>query len=97
TSFPKNTLSRAVSRLEKLKLVARSEDAGDRRVQPLKLTRKGRAVLDEALPRFVGLEEKMLSPLTLMERETLSTLLAKVVLAMFDSDAGAAASPDDEE
>ena len=90
TLFPKNTLSRAVTRLESLKLVARSADAGDRRVQPLKLTRKGRLLLEEALPRFVGLEETMLASLTLVERETLSNLLAKVVLAMFHSDAGEA-------
>lgn len=97
TLFPKNTLSRAVTRLEALKLVTRSADAGDRRVQPLKLTRKGRALLEEALPRFVGLEEEMLAPLSLVERETLSNLLAKVVLAMFHSDAGATARADDED
>ena len=97
TLFPKNTLSRAVTRLESLELVARSADEGDRRVLPLKLTRKGRLLLDEALPRFVDLEEKLLAPLTLVERETLSNLLAKVVLAMFHSDAGAAAADREED
>jgi MarR family transcriptional regulator, temperature-dependent positive regulator of motility len=47
-------------------------------------------VFDEALPRFVALEEEMLAPLSLVERETLSALMAKVVLAMFNGDAAPA-------
>jgi DNA-binding MarR family transcriptional regulator len=86
TAFPKNTLSRAVSRLTKLGLIARGADAVDRRFQPLALTAAGRALLDEALPRFVALEEEMLAPLSLIERETLAALMAKVVLGMFDAD-----------
>lgn len=86
TAFPKNTLSRAVGKLEKLGLIARGTGAQDRRAQPLSLTSKGRAVLDEAVPHFVALEQEMLTPLSLVEREQLSTLMAKVVLAMFHAD-----------
>lgn len=89
TAFPKNTLSRAVSRLVKLGLVSRGQDSIDRRVQPLSLTPAGKALLDEAMPRFVALEEEMLQPLSLVERETLSMLMAKVVLGMFHEDAEA--------
>jgi DNA-binding MarR family transcriptional regulator len=85
TAFPKNTLSRAVNRIAKLGLIRRREGATDRRQQNLTLTARGRAWFDEALPRFVALEEEMLSPLTLVERETLSALMAKVVLSMFDA------------
>lgn len=85
TAFPKNTLSRAVNRIAKLGLIARSEARSDRRQQNLTLTPAGQALLDEAIPRFMALEEEMLSPLTLVERETLSVLMAKVVLSMFDS------------
>ena len=91
TAFPKNTLSRAVARLEGLGLIARREGAEDRRAQPLTLTPDGRGVLDEAMPRFVALEQEMLAPLSLVEREQLSTLMAKVVLAMFN---GEDAAPD---
>ena len=87
TAFPKNTLSRAVNRIAKLGLLRRSEGATDRRQQKLSLTARGRAVFDEALPRFVALEAEMLAPLTLIERETLSTLMAKVMLSMFDASA----------
>ena len=84
TAFPKNTLSRAVNRIAKLGLIARSEGENDRRQQNLTLTPVGRAVLDEAVPRFVALEAEMLAPLSLVEQETLSALMARVVLAMFD-------------
>lgn len=93
TAFPKNTLSRAVNRIAKLGLIQRSAGATDRRQQNLTLTPQGRALLDAAVPRFVALEAEMLSPLTLVEQETLSALMAKVMLAMFDSSADARSSP----
>lgn len=83
TGFPKNTLSRAVNRLVKLGMILRTISSDDRRVQMLTLTPSGRVVYDEALPRFVALENEMLAPLSLIERETLSNLMAKVVLSMF--------------
>ncbi|WP_298923755.1 MarR family winged helix-turn-helix transcriptional regulator [uncultured Ramlibacter sp.] len=95
TAFPKNTLSRAVNRIAKLGLIRRMEGATDRRQQKLSLTPKGRAVLDKAMPRFRALEAEMLAPLSLVEQETLSALMAKVVLAMFDGavDDRASANP----
>lgn len=87
TAFPKNTLSRAVNRIADLGLIQRSADETDRRQQILTLTAAGRALYEEALPRFVALEEEMLAPLSLVERETLSALMAKVVLSMFDDSA----------
>lgn len=93
TAFPKNTLSRAVNRLAKLGLIARSEARTDRRQQNLTLTPAGQAILDEAIPRFMALEEEMLSTLSLVERETLSVLMAKVVLSMFDSQLQPSAEP----
>lgn len=84
TAFPKNTLSRAVNRLAKLGLITRKADGTDRRAQNLALTPAGQAIYDEALPRFAGLEQEMLAPLNLVEREMLSMLLAKVVTAMFN-------------
>ncbi len=86
TAFPKNTLSRAVNRLLKLGYIARKADGDDRRMQILTLLPAGRAIYDEALPRFAGMEQEMLAPLSLVEREMLSMLLAKVVLATFGTD-----------
>ena len=88
TAFPKNTLSRAVNRISKLGLIRRNEDGNDRRQHNLTLTPQGRALFDEAMPRFSALETEILAPLSLVEQETLSALMAKVVLAMFDSSTG---------
>jgi MarR family transcriptional regulator, temperature-dependent positive regulator of motility len=90
TAFPKNTLSRAVNDLIRLGHVERRTDAVDRRQQFLSLSASGRAIFEEALPRFVALEQEMLAPLSLIERETLSTLMAKVVLSMFHAESDTA-------
>lgn len=84
TAFPKNTLSRAVNRIARLGLIKRRAGSADRRQQNLNLTPRGRAIFDEALPRFAALEAAMLASLSLVERETLSALMAKVLLSMFD-------------
>lgn len=96
TAFPKNSLSRAVSRLLGRRLIVRRTDAIDRRQQFLSLSTSGRSLINEALPRFVALEEEMLAPLDLVERETLSALMAKVVLAMFHAPPTHAAEPPSE-
>ena len=82
-AFPKNTLSRAVNRLIRLRHLTRRESPEDRRQQVLSLSASGRAIFREALPRFVELEREMLSPLTPAEQGLLSDLMAKVVMAMF--------------
>lgn len=84
SGFPKNTLSRAIHKLVGLGLIDRAEDSGDRRRVVLTLTESGRALFDEALPRFVGFEHMMLEALTPEESATLSSLMAKLVQASSD-------------
>lgn len=93
TAFPKNTLSRAVKRIAKLGLIERRSAPNDRRQQNLTLTARGRAILEESVPRFVALEAEMLAPLSLVERETMQALMAKVMLTMFEHDTQAPAEP----
>lgn len=78
--FPKNTLSRAIHNLVRRGLVERAARKDDRRSYDLRLTARGQAIYDEALPYFVQLQEDMLRALTPAERERLSVLLAKVVM-----------------
>jgi len=80
SGFPKNTLSRAIARLEALGLIVRSRAPGQGRSQALRLSEAGRALFEEALPAFVAHERTILASLTEDERATLSRLLAKVVL-----------------
>ena len=81
--FPKNTLSRAIASLEKRGLLTRRRHPTDKRSWLLSLTADGRRIFEETLPRFVHVQEEMLKPLTARERETLSVLLAKIVLNTF--------------
>lgn len=81
--FPKNTLSRVIKALEQRGLVRRERHPTDRRSFLLTLTRSGRRIFTETLPHFVHLQNQMLKALTRQERETLSVLLAKIVMQTF--------------
>lgn len=81
SGFPQNTLSRATQKLVGLGLIERSSDHADRRRNVLRLTKAGRNLFDESLPRFVDYEHMMLEALDETERETLSGLMAKLVMA----------------
>jgi MarR family transcriptional regulator, temperature-dependent positive regulator of motility len=77
--FPKNTLSRAIQKLLRRKLIRRAADPRDRRSYVLRLTAEGRRIFDETLLPMVEREQRMLSALTPQEQQTLSTLLARLV------------------
>jgi DNA-binding MarR family transcriptional regulator len=79
SGFPKNTISRAIQKLLRRRLVRRATDAGDRRSFELRLTPAGSRIFDETMPFMVAREETMLSALTTEERKTLSHLLARMV------------------
>lgn len=80
SGFPKNTLSRAIGQLEKRGLILREHLPGGGRNQPLRLSDEGRALFDESVSAFEQFEKLMLDALTEAEQETLSDLLAKIVL-----------------
>lgn len=80
SGFPKNTLSRAIQRLESLELIERRTAPGLGRNQPLRLSAAGWKLFNESVPVFVEHERRMLSALTEEELATLSRLMAKIVL-----------------
>ena len=81
SGFPKNTLSRAINRLEKMDLIkARKKPPGGRRRQALHLSDKGWALFNETRPAFEAQEKRMLKSLSPGERQMLFELLSKVVL-----------------
>lgn len=81
SGFPRNTLSRAISRLEELDLIVRAHLPGGGRNQPLGLTEAGWRLFEESLPAFRNFEMMMLSALSPEEQDTLADLLAKIVCA----------------
>jgi DNA-binding MarR family transcriptional regulator len=78
TGLPKNSLSRAVNRLEDWGFVARRSDSGDRRRAKLTLTEDGRAFHDAVLPALADRMDRMFDCLSAEERETLSALMLRV-------------------
>ena len=77
--FPKNTISRAIQKLLRRRLIRRATDARDRRSYVLRLTPEGRRILDETVPPMVAWEKRMLSALNRDEQTVLSKLLARLV------------------
>ena len=79
SGFPKNSLSRAIAKLETDKYIKRQQDREDKRQQSLFLTSRGQKLFDKTLPAFEQREEQLLDALSEIEQKQLSTLLAKMV------------------
>ena len=97
SGFPKNTLSRAIKRLELMGLIeARNKVPGSGRRQALRLSEKGWSIIDETRPVFEAQENRMLETLSDGERQILSELMSKVVIAAQDwsGELPSAAMPD---
>ena len=69
TRTHKSTISRAVTALMGRQLVERVENEDDRREYRLRLTRKGKALYEELIPRLLRREQEILSCLSAQERQ----------------------------
>lgn len=78
TRTHKSTISRAVTSLLERELIERVENEDDRREFRLRLTRKGRGLYHELVPRLKRKEQEILSCLTEREREQLAAVLGKI-------------------
>jgi len=78
TRTHKSTISRAVTALMERQVVERVENAEDRREFRLRLTRKGRALYEELIPRLLRREQEILSCLSAQERRDFAALLGKI-------------------
>jgi DNA-binding MarR family transcriptional regulator len=78
TRTHKSTISRAVTALMKRQMIERVENAADRREFRLRLTRKGKTLYEELIPRLLRKEQEILSCLSAPERRQLALLLGKV-------------------
>jgi DNA-binding MarR family transcriptional regulator len=78
TRTHKSTISRAVTALMERQIVERVENTEDRREFRLRLTRKGRALYEELIPRLLRKEQDILSCLTAGERKVFAALLGKI-------------------
>jgi DNA-binding MarR family transcriptional regulator len=78
TRTHKSTISRAVTALMQRQLVERVENEADRREFRLRMTRKGRALYQELIPRLLRREQQILSCLSAPERREFARLLGKL-------------------
>src|SRR5476651_852033 len=78
TRTHKSTISRAVTTLMKRQLVERVENADDRREFALRMTRKGKALYEELIPRLLRKEQEILSCLSAAERKDFALMLGKI-------------------
>jgi len=78
TRTHKSTISRAVTALMQRQLVERVENADDRREFALRLTRKGRTLYEELIPRLLRKEREIMSCLTADERANFALALGKI-------------------
>ena len=78
TRTHKSTISRAVTALMKRQLVERVENKDDRREFALRMTRKGKALYHELIPRLKRKEQQILSCLSAQQRTDFALLLGKI-------------------
>ncbi|MBZ9747209.1 MarR family transcriptional regulator [Mesorhizobium sp. CO1-1-7] len=79
TMVTSGAMTNRLDRLEKAGLILRAPHPNDRRGIVVRLTKKGLALIDEAVAAHVANEHEILSGLTQTERETLSHLLEKLI------------------
>jgi DNA-binding MarR family transcriptional regulator len=78
TRTHKSTISRAVTALMQRQIVERVENADDRREFALRLTRRGKTLYEELIPRLKRREQEILSCLSAQERREFVHLLGKI-------------------
>jgi DNA-binding MarR family transcriptional regulator len=82
TRTHKSTISRAVTALMKRQLVERVENEDDRREFALRMTRKGKALYQQLIPRLLRKEQDILSCLSARERKDFAGMLGKIETAL---------------
>ena len=78
TRTHKSTISRAVTALMSRQLVERVENEDDHREFQLRMTRKGKALYEELIPRLKRKERQILSCLSAQERKDFALVLGKI-------------------
>jgi DNA-binding MarR family transcriptional regulator len=75
-------LTKRIDRLEQAGLVARRPDPKDRRGTLVRLTHRGKRVVDRALEAHLANEERLLSSLSASDRQALDDLLRKLLVSL---------------
>jgi DNA-binding MarR family transcriptional regulator len=82
TLLSSSGMTKRLDRMEDAALIKRRPDPHDRRGTLVRLTRRGKSVIDRAVETHVENEEHLLGALTAAERRTLDALLRTLVLRL---------------
>lgn len=88
-AMDKSKVSRAASRLELAGLIAKAEDARDRRLVALTLTERGRAVMADLVPLARDFEARLMARLAPEDRAALARILRAITAEGADARAPA--------
>lgn len=78
-AFDRSTLGHVLARLEAKGLIQRKGGGEDRRVKRLRITRRGKALLDRIESAVERAQQRILAPLAPAERRDFMALLTKLV------------------
>jgi DNA-binding MarR family transcriptional regulator len=79
-------MTNRIDRLEEAGLVVRRPDPSDRRATLVRLTPKGKTLIDAAASKHVANEERLLAGLNARERQQLADLLRKLLISLGDTE-----------
>jgi DNA-binding MarR family transcriptional regulator len=75
-------MTKRLDRMEEAGLIERCPDPNDRRATLMRLTRRGKSVIDRAVETHVGNEERLLGVLTAAQRRTLDHVLKSLLIEL---------------
>jgi DNA-binding MarR family transcriptional regulator len=82
TLLSSSGMTKRLDRIEEAGLIERRPDPNDRRGTLVRLTRRGKNVIDRAVETHVGNEERLLGVLTAAERRTLDRVLKSLLIEL---------------
>lgn len=82
TLLSSSGMTKRLDRMEAAGMIERRPDPHDRRGTLVRLTRRGRSVIDRAVETHVDNEERLLDVLSATERRTLDALLRKLLIQL---------------
>jgi DNA-binding MarR family transcriptional regulator len=82
TLLSSSGMTKRLDRMEAAELIERRPDPHDRRGTRVRLTRRGKRVIDRAVETHVANEERLLGALTAAERRTLDRLLKSLLVEL---------------
>lgn len=78
-------MTNRIDRLEDAGLVSRRRDPADRRATLVRLTAKGKSLIDAAATKHAANEERLISTLSTRDQQSLNELLRKLLVSLGDT------------